>query len=80
MHTICIVHMLYVFYIEIHTYTYNTYMCFWIHTRYAHAGSLMSVTPLKNHEDEGMNPEDSITLGWLPIQVAAPNAEICQEI
>jgi hypothetical protein len=41
MHTICIVHMLYVCLDEIHTYTYNTYMHFQIHTRYAHAGSLM---------------------------------------
>jgi hypothetical protein len=50
MHTICIVHMLYVCLDEIHTYTYNTYMQFQIHTRYAHAVSLMILCELFVHQ------------------------------
>jgi hypothetical protein len=41
MHMICLVHMFYVCLDKIHTDTSNTYMHFQIHTRYAHAGSLM---------------------------------------
>jgi hypothetical protein len=41
MHTICVVHIMYVCLDEIHTDTSNTYMHFQIHARYAHAGSLM---------------------------------------